>query len=158
MTNPLLKSPPKSTRSFMAVAGHPLHPMLVHFPIAYLIGALGSDAAFWLTGDPFWARVSVWIIGIGLLIGILAALVGMLDFLVVSEIRRHVTSWTHFLAAVMMLSLMAANWWPRVADPVEALLPWGIFLSLVSAVSLSVAGLLGGRLVYEHSVGIGDEE
>jgi uncharacterized membrane protein len=158
MKSPLLNHPPKSTRSFTAVAGHPLHPMLVAFPIAYVIGAFASDVAFWLTGDPFWARVSLWVIGIGLAMGSLAAIAGMLDFMLVREIRHHVTSWSHFLAAVMLLALMAANWWMRVPDPGQGLLPWGIFLSGISAVSLTVAGWLGGRLVFEHNVGTGDEQ
>lgn len=156
--NPLLTRPPKSTPSFVALAGHPIHPMLVAFPIAYLLGALGSDLAFWWSGDPFWARVSLWIIGIGLLMGILAALAGVLDFMLVAEIRRHVTSWSHFLAAVTMLALTAANWWLRVPDPTQGLLPWGMFLSAVSAVALSFAGWLGGKLVFEHNVGTGEEE
>ncbi|HEY0845727.1 MAG TPA: DUF2231 domain-containing protein [Noviherbaspirillum sp.] len=158
MKNPLLHHPPKSTRSFVAVVGHPIHPMLVAFPIAYLLGALASDVAFWWSSDPFWARASLWIIGGGLAMGTLAALAGMLDFLLVREIRRHVTSWSHFLAAVMMLALTAANWWLRVPDPEQALLPWGMFLSGVTAVSLAVAGWLGGKLVFEHNVGTGDED
>ena len=158
MKNPLLSRPPKSTPSFIALAGHPVHAMLVAFPIAYLLGALASDAAFWWTGDPFWARASLWIIGSGLLIGTLAALAGMLDFLLVRKIRRHVTSWSHFLAGVMLLALTAANWWLRVPDPESGLLPWGMFLSGVSALSLSAAGWLGGKLVFEHNVGIGEED
>ncbi len=158
MKNPLLAHPPKSTPSYVAVAGHPIHPMLVTFPIAYLSGGLGSDLAYWWTGDPFWARVSLWVIGAGLLMGVLAALAGTLDFLLVREIRSHVTSWSHFLGAVMMLALTAANWWLRVPDPAAALLPWGIFLSAVGAVALGLAGWLGGKLVFEHNVGTGEEE
>lgn len=158
MKNPLLATPPKSTRSFVAVAGHPIHPMLVAFPIAFLLGGLASDLAFWWTGDPFWARMSLWIIGAGMVMGAVAALAGTLDFMIVREIRHHVTSWSHFLAAVMMLALTAANWWMRVPDPEAGLLPWGLFLSAVSALSLSVAGWLGGKLVFEHNVGIGEEE
>ncbi|GAB3540602.1 DUF2231 domain-containing protein [Noviherbaspirillum agri] len=157
MKNPLLTHPPKSTRSFVAIAGHPIHPMLVNFPIAYLLGAFLSDVAFWWTGDPFWARVSVWVIGIGLLVGSVAALAGMLDFLLVREIRHHVTSWSHFLAAVTMLAITAANWWQRIPDPMLGVLPWGLFLSGVSAVALSFAGWLGGKLVFEHNIGTGED-
>lgn len=158
MKNPLLSHPPKSTPSFVSIAGHPIHAMLVAFPIAYLLGALASDLAYWWTADPFWARVSLWIIGAGLLMGTLAAVAGMLDFLLISEIRHHVTSWSHFLAAVMLLSLTAANWWWRVPDPEHALLPWGLFLSAISALAIGVAGWLGGKLVFEHNVGTGEEE
>lgn len=158
MKNPLLIRPPKSTRSVMALAEHPIHAMLVAFPIAYVLGGLASDAAFWWTGDLFWARVSLWIIGIGFATGVAAGLVGMMDFILVHEIRRHVSSWSHFLAAVMMLSLAAANWWLRVPDPAENVLPWGIFLSVITALSLSVVGWYGGKLVFEYKVGTGDED
>ncbi|MEC4723122.1 DUF2231 domain-containing protein [Noviherbaspirillum sp. CPCC 100848] len=158
MKNPLLSHPPKSTASYIALAGHPIHPMLVSFPIAYIMGAVASDAAFWWTGDPFWARMSLWIIGIGFLLGTVAGIAGTLDFLLVREIRHHVTSWSHFLAAVMMLALTAANWWLRVGTPEAAVLPWGLFLSVVTAVALSFAGWLGGKLVFEHNVGTGEME
>lgn len=157
MKTELQHPPPHSTHSALSIGGHPIHPALVHFPVAYLFGAFASDLAFWWTGDAFWARVSIWIIGIGFAIGTLAALVGTLDFMLVREIRRHVTSWSHFLAAVMMLSLTAANWWLRVPDPVQGLLPWGIFLSGVTAIALAFAGWLGGKLVYEHNIGTADE-
>ncbi len=158
MKNPLLIHPPKSTRSIIAIAEHPVHAMLVAFPIAYVLGGLASDVAFWRTGDPFWARVSLWIIGIGFVTGSAASLAGMLDFMLVREIRRHVSSWSHFLAAVMMLSLTAANWWLRVPDPAGHVLPWGMFLSVVTAISLSIVGWFGGKLVFEYKVGTGEEE
>lgn len=155
--SPLLKAAPKSTSSSIAIGGHPLHPMLITFPIAFLTGGLACDLAFWWTGDPFWARAAVWIIGTGLGMGSLAALAGTLDFLLIKEIRRHVTSWSHFLTAIMLLALAAANWWLRIDDPAAEVLPWGLFLSVVSAVALSVAGWLGGKLVFEHRIGSGEE-
>jgi uncharacterized membrane protein len=157
MRNPLLTEAPKDTRSSIAVAGHPVHPMLVNFPIAYLFGAVASDVAYLWTGDPFWARVSLWIIGVGFFIGLLAGLVGTLDFMLVKEIRRHVTSWSHFLAAVMMLSIAAANWWMRVLDPTGSVMPWGVLLSASTALALATAGWLGGKLVFEYNVGTSDD-
>ena len=156
--SPLLKTPPKSTESSIAIGGHPLHPMLITFPIAFLSGGLACDLAFWWTGDPFWARAALWIIGAGLVMGTLAAIAGALDFLLIKEIRFHVTSWSHMLTAVMLLSLAAANWWMRVDEPTLGVLPWGLFLSGVSALALGVAGWLGGKLVFEHSVGTGEEQ
>jgi hypothetical protein len=49
--------------STVAIAGHPIHPILVTFPVALLSLAAGSDLGYWLTQDYFWARVSVWLIG-----------------------------------------------------------------------------------------------
>jgi hypothetical protein len=67
--------------STFAIAGHPLHPLIVTFPIAFLSGAAGADLGYWLTDDPFWARAAIWLIGAGFISGLVAALTGMLDFL-----------------------------------------------------------------------------
>jgi uncharacterized membrane protein len=156
MKSPLLKPAPERTRSVIAIGGHPVHAMLIAFPVAFLLGGLASDVAFWWSRDPFWARVSLWIIGTGFVMGSLASVAGTLDFLLVKEIRRHVTSWSHFIAAVMLISLAAANWWLRVPDPQDKLLPWGLFLSAVTALSISTVGWFGGKLVFHHNVG-GDD-
>lgn len=156
-SNPLAAPLPQATRSAVAIASHPLHAMTVNFPIAYLFGGFGSDLAFWWTGDPFWARASLWIIGAGFFIGCLAALFGMLEFLFVKEIRRFVSSWSHFLAGVTLIALAAANWWSRVEDPVAAVLPWGLFLSALSAGAVGWAGWMGGKLVFEHNIGTAEE-
>ena len=55
--------------STAAVAGHPIHPMLVVFPISFLVAVLASDLAFWGTNDPFWARASNWLLGAGVVMG-----------------------------------------------------------------------------------------
>jgi uncharacterized membrane protein len=132
--------------------------MLISFPVAFLLGGLASDLAYWWTEDPFWARFSLWIIGAGFAMGSLASIAGTLDFLIVKEIRRHVTSWSHFIAAIMLLSLAAANWWLRVSGPEENLLPWGLFMSCVTAVSLGTVGWFGGKLVFHHNIGSEDDE
>lgn len=158
LKTPLLTPPPASTPSSVAIAGHPLHPMLITFPVAYLLAVPASDLAFWWTADPFWARASLWLAGCGLLAGMLAALAGMLDFMLVKGIRRHVSSWSHFLVAVMMLSMAAASWWMRLPDAEAAVMPWGMVISAATALTISVAGWLGGKLVFEHGVGTGDED
>jgi uncharacterized membrane protein len=155
--NPLAAPPPEATPSAASLAGHPLHPMLVNFPIAYLMGGLATDLAFWWSADPFWARMSFWLIGAGLAMGCLAALFGMLDFFLVKEIRRHTSSWSHFLSGVMLLALAASNWWLRIDDVQQDLLPWGLFLSAVSAAAVGSAGWLGGKLVFDHNIGTADE-
>lgn len=157
MKSPLLSNPPDSTRSTVAVAGHPIHAMLVAFPVAFLLGGLASDLAFWLTQDVFWARVSLWLIGTGFGMGVLAAIAGTLEFMFVKNIRRHITSWSHMLTAIMLLAIAASNWWMRVDGAVAAIFPWGLFLSAISAVALIIASWFGGKLVFEHNVGTGEE-
>ncbi len=155
-TSPLDEAPPAETQSRMTFRGHPIHPMLVHFPISYFLGVVATDAAYWWTGEAFWASVSFWLLAAGVAMGTLAALAGTLDFLLVREIRQHVSSWSHFLVAVMMLSMATANWWMRIGDH-GGLWPWGALLSVATALAVSAAGVLGGKLVYDHRIAIGDD-
>lgn len=150
--------PEEGTPTVVAVAGHPLHPMLVTFPIAFLLGAFGSDLGFWLTGDPFWARMSLWLLGAGTAMGSLAGLSGSVELLSISGIRRRAVGWSHFVAAIMMLSVGFTNWLWRLEDPTAAVLPLGLGLSALGALLVGIAGWLGGHLVFEHQVGVIEEE
>src|SRR6188768_2201636 len=75
---------PKSTAS---IAGHPLHPMLIPFPIAFFVAAFVWDLAFWRTGNAFWATAALWLLGAGLIMAALAAVVGLVDVLSEPRIR-----------------------------------------------------------------------
>src|SRR3546814_6826582 len=59
--------------STAAIRGHPIHPMLIPFPLAFLVGVLLTDLAYWATSDPFWARASLWLVGAGVVSGLVAA-------------------------------------------------------------------------------------
>jgi uncharacterized membrane protein len=141
--------------STIALFGHPLHPMLIHFPIAFFLGTVLTDAAFWWTGDVFWPRMSFWLLAAGLAGGAVAALFGMADFMLVPQIRAHITSWNHFIVAILAMSIGAANFVMRWDDAVAGVLPWGIFMSGMNVVVLGIAASLGGHLVYKHLVGTG---
>jgi uncharacterized membrane protein len=144
----------ESIISKISIGGHPIHPMLIHFPVAALVGLIASDMGYWMTADYFWARASVWLAGIGAIGGWISGMAGLLDLLLVPRIRRLITAWCHAILAVMMLSLASLNWLLRIDEPAGLLLPWGIFLSCITGVLISAAGYLGGQLVYEHGVGV----
>ena len=138
-----------------AIAGHPLHPMLIHFPVASLIALLGADAAYLYNGDPFWARAGLWLAGVGALGGWVASVAGLVDLVTVSQIRRLITAWGHALMAVMMLSLATFNWQLRMGDdPGHYVMPWGLGMTLATAGFIALTAYLGGRLVYENAVGV----
>lgn len=155
---PFRKPLPKGTATVVALARHPLHPMLVTFPIAFFIGALPADLAFWYTGDAFWARVAVWLLGAGSLMGLLAAVTGTIELLSVAGIRRRPASWNHFVVAVMLLSVQFINWLLRISQPEEAVIPLGMYLSGLGALLVAAAGWMGGHLVFEHQIAVGEED
>jgi uncharacterized membrane protein len=146
---------PASTRQFAAtvrpvpstaqIASHPIHPMLVPFPIAFLIGALLSDLVFWGTGDGFWARASAWLIGAGLVGGALAAVAGLTDFLGNAAIRELREAWIHFIGNGIAVLVALANLILRLVEgSAPAVLPTGIILSAVVVVIFAVTGRLDG--------------
>lgn len=148
----------EAINSRMAIRGHPIHPMLIHFPVAALLGLIATDLAYIVNGDYFWARASLWLAGIGALGGWVSGFAGLIDLLSVSQIRRLITAWCHAILAVMLLSLASLNWLFRLDTADVNILPWGLYLSLLTGVLIAAASYLGGRLVYEHAVGVEVEE
>ncbi|WP_144631114.1 DUF2231 domain-containing protein [Bordetella genomosp. 13] len=153
----LAKALPEGTTTVVAVSRHPLHPALVTFPIAFIVGALPSDLAYLLLDDAFWPRVSLWLLGVGTLMGALAGVTGTVELLAVEGIRHRAAAWSHFVMAVMLLSVSFINWFSRLPDAEAAVFPMGIYLSALGAVLVGAAGWLGGKLVFEDQVGIHDE-
>ena len=145
-------------RSRMALFGHPIHPMMIHFPVAALLGLIGTDIGYALTGDSFWARAGTWLAAIGMLGGWFSGLIGVLDLVLVREIRRLVIAWCHGIMAVMLLSLATLNWLLRLGDVEGLIIPWGLYVSLLSGVMISITSFLGGQLVYDHAVGVAAEK
>ncbi|MCH8553345.1 MAG: DUF2231 domain-containing protein [Natronospirillum sp.] len=140
--------------SRMAIHGHPLHPILIHFPVAALLGLVATDVAWLWTGDSFWARAGLWLAGVGALGGWVSGFAGLVDLTTVRRVRRLVTAWCHAIMAVMLLSLASLNWLLRVGDPVSVIWPWGLYLSLLTGGLIAITGFLGGKMVYEFGVGV----
>lgn len=143
----------KDIGSAIAVAGHPIHAMLVHFPIALVICTLGIDLIYWWTGDPFWVDVGLWSASAAFIFGVLAAIVGTAELLAVPGIRVRVASWNHAVAAMVLLAVAGANAGLRLYWP-EQILPNGLVLSALASVATGFAGWHGGKLVFDHGVGL----
>ncbi|RFC65288.1 DUF2231 domain-containing protein [Fulvimarina endophytica] len=140
--------------SKVAVAGHPIHAMLVAFPVAFVTGTFGADVFYWWTGDLFWARAALWASGMAFLFGVAAGIAGTVELLWVPGIRQRSASWTHFIIAVMLLSILGANWGYRLGGYEEAVLPYGLLISTFAVGFAGFTGWHGGKLVFEYQVGI----
>jgi uncharacterized membrane protein len=145
---------PQSTAS---IAGHPLHPMLVPFPIACFAGALVTDIAFSATDDAFFARASFYLLGAGLVMAALAALAGLTDFLGERRIRRLNAAWMHMVGNVVLVLIEAYNFYIRyeIAGP-PALPRHGLGLSVIAVLLMLFNGWQGWEMVYRHRVGVLD--
>ena len=145
--------------SRLAIAGHPIHAMLVTFPIALLMSLLASDLAWVLTRDDFWARMSLWLAGGGSFMGLFAAIVGTIELMLIPAVRRHGMGWSHFVAAMVLISVAFSNWYLRlVVGPQDWILPWGLALSALGARLVMLAGWLGANLIFDHRIAIVDED
>ena len=145
----------EGTPSTAAIGGHPIHPMLAVFPIAFLVGALATDLAFWRTADHFWAQASEWLLIAGVIIGALAALAGLIEFLTISRVRSLAAGWVHFLGNGAAIVIALWNLLQRLGDdPSLTIVPYGIILSAVVVALFLVTGWLGGELVFRHRIGI----
>lgn len=145
---------PKSTAQIL---GHPLHPMLVTFPIAFFVGTFVSDLVYLVRGDAFWARVSFWLLVAGLAMGALAALAGFTDFLGDRLIRAIRTAWYHMIGNVTAVVLSLISLWLRCRDGVAADYPAVFWISLIVVLIFVVTGWLGGELVFRDRVGVSEE-
>lgn len=142
------------TGSTAALGGHPLHPMLVGFPITLFIGAFVTDVVYLATNEAFWARGSVWLLAAGVAMGLLAAIPGAIDLLTLEHPRRWRLAWIHGLLNLGLVTLAAVNLFLRWRNPESAVAPLGILLSAICVGLLAITGWLGGEMVYRHGVGV----
>ncbi|WP_026073012.1 DUF2231 domain-containing protein [Nodosilinea nodulosa] len=140
--------------SSVAILGHPIHPIIVIFPIAFLSGVAGTDLGYWITKSAFWSQASVWLLGVGLLSGVAAAVIGMFDFIRIPRARSRRAGWAHMVLNVAVLVLTIGNFAIRLASPEFSILPTGLVLSWVVATLLLASGWYGGELMFRHKVGI----
>lgn len=141
-------------KSTASIAGHPIHPMLIPFPVAFLVGALATDIAFLVTDDGFWARASLWLIGAGIVTALVAALFGFTDFATIKRIRDHKIAWWHMGLNLAAVALSVMNLLPRLGDAADAVMPLGIILSGLVAGALTISGWLGGEMSFRHKIGV----
>jgi hypothetical protein len=87
----------ENPRSTARIAEHPIHPLLAPFPIVCFVGTLLADLTYWWTADMMWADFSAWLLTVGVIIGWLAALAGLVDFLGDRLIREQAPAWPHFI-------------------------------------------------------------
>ncbi|MGO4523577.1 DUF2231 domain-containing protein [Microvirga sp. 2MCAF35] len=137
-----------------SIAGHPIHPMLVPFPIVCFTGALVTDIVYWQTADIMWSNFSAWLLTVGLIMGGLAALAGLVDFLSSRSIRAQAPAWPHLLGNVLVLGLSLLNAFVHSRDAWTSVVPTGLVLSAVVVLLICVTGWLGWSMVYRHRVGV----
>jgi uncharacterized membrane protein len=139
------------------LGSHPVHPMLIPFPIAFLVGGFATDLAFIGAGDGFWARASMWLIGAGIVMALLAAVAGFTDFIGEPRIRALNDVWYHMIGNLTAVAIAIINFLLRYGEGAEAAIKWwGVILSVVVVGILLFTGWKGWEMVYSHHVAVLD--
>ncbi len=146
----------RNPESTARIAGHPIHPMLIPFPVAFFVTTFATDLAYWWTRSEIWATASRWLLGAGLAMGAIAAVVGLIDFLGDKRIRDLSASWQHFIGNLIAIGIALANFVWRYTSGPDVILSGGLLLSLAVVLILLFTGWRGWDMVYRHRVGVED--
>ena len=140
----------------LRLGGHPLHPALVHFPVACWTAAPVLDLAYLLTQNPAWWQAGFWCLLVGTAMGVLAMCAGLIDLFSLpgghpgeAVGQRHMllmgSAWCVFVVDILLRRP------DRLPSPIQA---WGAFgLSAAGFLLLAVGAYAGARLVYDFGVG-----
>jgi len=140
--------------------GHPFHPILVTVPIGAWVGSLVFDIASHRAGEPeVFVKGAFWLIGIGIVGALAAAVFGLLDLLAIPRrTRAFRVGLLHMACNLIALTLFIVSFAIRrdnldAADSTVA----GVALSVIALAFLGVSGWLGGMLAYRYGVRVADE-
>ncbi|MGH8401718.1 MAG: DUF2231 domain-containing protein, partial [Gammaproteobacteria bacterium] len=137
----------------LRIGGHPLHPALVHFPVACWTAAPLTDVLYIVLRNPAWWQVSWWLLTIGCLIALAALTAGAIDLFAIpaqhpaqSVAQRHMllmgSAWCLFLFDLLLRRLPNAT-------PSNPVIWLGLTLSIAGWIVLVIGAFAGARLVYE---------
>src|SRR6266567_3901059 len=141
-----------------SIGGHPIHPMLIPFPIALLIFSLIADLIYLWRGNPVWETYIAFYSLLGGIIGAAAAAVpGLIDWLSLKDSRVvKIANW-HARLNVIALLIFAASFYLRTtsgAGLVSGSHTIPIALSVLGVILISISGYLGGEMVFKHRVAV----
>jgi len=136
------------------LAGHPIHPMLIVFPLGLLGMAVIFDIIYLISRNSRWTEVAYYNIGAGVICGLLAAVFGLVDWLAIPQgTRAKRIGLLHGAGNVVVVVLFAASWWLRRPAP-DAPPQAAVVLGIVGLLLALITGWLGGELVDRLGVGV----
>lgn len=140
------------------LAGHPIHPMLVAFPIAFYTATVVALIVYGGGANPFWYHAAFWTALAGVVMAVVAAVPGLVDLVSLPDkSRAKDTGLKHAAFNLLTLGLfvidtivLGVDWYS--AGPLHW--GWPLVLGLIGLASMAVAGSLGWKMVQTHHVGI----
>jgi uncharacterized membrane protein len=143
-------------KSKATLLGHPIHQMLIVFPLGLLATSLVFDIVYQATGNERWADIAYVMIAAGIIGGLIAAVFGLIDWVAIPAGTR--AKWigaVHGIGNVAVVGLFVISWLLRYGNPVTpGVAPF--VLSILGVALALVTGWLGGELVDRLAVGVED--
>ncbi len=141
-----------------SIGGHPIHPMLIPFPIGLLVFSFVADFIYLWRGNPVWKDYTAYYTMLGGILGAAAAAIpGLIDWATLTDRATiRVANW-HARVIVVTLLIFIANFYLRTSSGATwiadvPMLP--VVLSAVGVIGLAIAGWLGGQLVFAHGAAV----
>jgi uncharacterized membrane protein len=141
-----------------SIGGHPVHPMIIPFPIALWVFSLVADVIYLWRGNPVWRD---WIAFYALLGGIIGAVVaaipGFIDWLSITDRAVvKIANW-HARLNVIALLVFAASFYLRTnsgASLISGSYTIALAISVLGVVLITISGWLGGEMVFKHGIAV----
>jgi len=139
----------------MKLLGHPIHPILIVFPLGLFSTAVLFDILFLLTSIPAFPVTAVYMIAAGAMSGLLAMSFGLLDMYKIRRDTRamNIAGW-HSIGNFFAIELFSVSWIVRLSAPGYAPTLPALVLSFAGAATLLISGWLGGELVYRLGLAV----
>jgi uncharacterized membrane protein len=142
-----------------SIAKHPIHPMLIVFPVGLWVFSLVCDVVFHMGwGGPSWNDAAFYSMAGGIVGALLAAIPGFIDFFSIPSSQQSLKKlgWAHMVINLGAVIIFAIDLWWRVGKTTGSSGP--MVLSIVGVLSLVASGWLGGSMVYEHGMAVDLQE
>jgi uncharacterized membrane protein len=139
--------------------GHPFHPILVTIPIGTWVAAFIFDlVAIFSEDDEVFARGAMWLVGIGIIGALLAAIFGFIDYGGIAHgTKARRTATIHMGINLTVTALFVVSFFVRWGDGFDDVSVLGFVLLLLGLAWLGVSGYLGGHLAYRYGIRVADE-
>ena len=160
MTTPRSDNAKRPLSPLAGPYGHPFHPILVSVPIGAWVASLVFDIASRVSDDDaeMFAEGAYWLIAIGILGALAAAIFGVMDLLTIPRgTTAFKTGLTHMALNLGVVVIFVVNFLVRKSDGYESVKPLHVTLTIVALALLGASGWLGGKLAYRYGVRVADE-
>jgi uncharacterized membrane protein len=135
-----------------SIAKHPIHPMLIAFPIGLWVFALICDVVRLAGGAEVWSMVALYSLAGGIVGAILAAIPGLIDYFSIDEAEMKRIATNHLLLNVGALIIFALSFYLRLRSDAQSIIPF--LLSLLGVILIGIGGWLGGKMVYVKGMAV----